>query len=1399
MSSVTRLHLLSQSMLNVSCQKQKPCSSLPTDSLMESPMEFVGQLKPSGAYSLLGVPGLSTLDLDVDEDEGEVVIGIRPKSSPLPRRRSSVFDEDSEPEPPMCGSRRVSFADAKGLSLVQVKEFDTWDVPKLPGYDSSQSEGKDAEEYFLSPLTFSAPLSTEELFVKVQEQKVALETIELLPGTTVLRGVIRVLNISFLKAVYVRTTLDTWSSHFDLLAEYIPSSSDSVTDCFSFKLTLVPPFGEQGARVDFCLRYETPVGTFWANNNNRNYVLLCHQRVRERKDEPQRENVNKKSCLRTVGQNFSTVENISPMEDSSQEAISTDVSKHGEKVDTMKTKQISDGQTGTSEDDGQKLQDESRQNCSRRRRRKAARMARVRDLFAQRDGGSQDTERDGSPPEAKQAAEEETPEEQRSDVQSFSEGSSKSDGSLFLTESLATCSEPILHVLHDLSPAHDCISKSEPETFESVNLADLTTLAGAESATDIADNPLHSDDDPAPEEHQNINKSVSKAEESTQKEGTSSECTSNSAAEPADRVISAVSSESLVSKTNSFTFGTVVAPLYHQVFGRVGSESQNIGAWGNPARAALNVGDLTQNYPHSERKETSCSVQTDARRNDDKVQGNVIKTQESKQECSGVAPPIEEDETSFSVTANGILDHPETVQETKPSDQSCTVVHPHTLSTFNTDLSNSQIPPESLHLGEGAQEDDLTHDLQSQTTAETAQAPLPEFGCTQIETNPDETCAQSETEEVANSQEIAFMSLNSKRAAESNKDDAVLETVTISTSNGISEEDKLLEALCDLNPNNINNSASTETEDSDLSCFEILEKMDVTTLQTTHEETHDGEEETKETLMNSSHMHGDTLTELKHEHTLKYEEINDSEKVEHHEMEAAVSTQAEFCLADTAEAKNWEMMVEEEEENIVTDEEQSEAIRSKVEGTEAVEKDQGGQLADTGIETASENRDTPEDEIAGDITAAREEGNKAEDADALEDKQRTREGQIREIVAGKDRDEVEKELEYVEATETEKTAGVEELAEDTEVEKREEQEETKLEKKRHFAEIQEVTTERMNVKEEEEEEEEEMEIDLNDGSKASVEWEDQVRPREENVKEENPDYKEEILVDQTGESEIVDAESESMTTGDRKNEVECFEERLDFTQNKVEDGLSAPVSNVQDKRGADQESTAEGQNAHIPAEMHLYEEGGFQSGENVSHDPSKAARDEIEPAAAEGGSCIFTDEPESDQQSHDSASAESDSDDEVELYMHCLRAVHTGTQAQRDRNTDTGFSVGKRSSISRGKLLSTPMPSISESLDEEPNLNHLQDNHEGTETADFQPIAAAVPGQDSNNRKVSWWMENLTSSNISKTVLYATLFVVFVVVASHYDFLACFGLYLISVVWLCCQGERQPVKNNKMD
>ena len=45
------------------------------------------------------------------------------------------------------------------------------------------------------------------------------------------------------------------------------------TDRFAFQLPFAEGAGD-GARLDFVVRYETPEGTFWANNHGRNYTVL---------------------------------------------------------------------------------------------------------------------------------------------------------------------------------------------------------------------------------------------------------------------------------------------------------------------------------------------------------------------------------------------------------------------------------------------------------------------------------------------------------------------------------------------------------------------------------------------------------------------------------------------------------------------------------------------------------------------------------------------------------------------------------------------------------------------------------------------------------------------------------------------------------------------------------------------------------------------------------------------------------------------------------------------------------------------------------------------------------------------------------------------------------------------
>ncbi|KAG7278655.1 hypothetical protein CRUP_031950 [Coryphaenoides rupestris] len=297
-------------------------------------MEFApAQLRTFGAANLLGVPGPGPAfsSLDSDDEDCEVVIGIRPKSSPLPRRKTSTSDDESEgvqqqqqTASSQGSRRRVCFADTKGFCLTLVKEFDIWDVPKL----QKEAKEHDAERYSYH-LTFPSPVPVPpgELGARVREQKIELESVGLLSGTTVLKGLVRVLNVSFDKT----------------------GSGDGVTDCFSFRLTLVPPFDERGARVDFCLRYETPVGTFWANNDTKNYVLFCHQRAKE----------SRKSCLKAP-------------------------------------RPVTDSHSATSEEERHKLVTENRRNASRRSERRAARHARVNDLFAQRDHGPESEKGDSS-------------------------------------------------------------------------------------------------------------------------------------------------------------------------------------------------------------------------------------------------------------------------------------------------------------------------------------------------------------------------------------------------------------------------------------------------------------------------------------------------------------------------------------------------------------------------------------------------------------------------------------------------------------------------------------------------------------------------------------------------------------------------------------------------------------------------------------------------------------------------------------------------------------------------------------------------------------------------------------------------------------------------------------------
>ncbi|KAM5255361.1 protein phosphatase 1 regulatory subunit 3A [Ctenodactylus gundi] len=246
--------------------------------------------------NFLEIPSLS----DSPSEDEDVKATFKPGYSPQPSRRSSGSSEDMYLDTPTSGTRRVSFADNFGFNLVSIKEFDSWEL--LSGSTDFELK-KDifhTEEYVLSP-QFELPSSKEDLMQQLQVRKAVLESTEYPPGSTSMKGIIRVLNVSFEKLVYVRMSLDDWQTYYDILAEYVPNSCDGDTDQFSFKISLVPPYQKDGSKVEFCIRYETSAGTFWSNNNGTNYILVCQKKEQEPEPEKTQEEVSSrqiKGCLK---------------------------------------------------------------------------------------------------------------------------------------------------------------------------------------------------------------------------------------------------------------------------------------------------------------------------------------------------------------------------------------------------------------------------------------------------------------------------------------------------------------------------------------------------------------------------------------------------------------------------------------------------------------------------------------------------------------------------------------------------------------------------------------------------------------------------------------------------------------------------------------------------------------------------------------------------------------------------------------------------------------------------------------------------------------------------------------------------------------------------------------------
>lgn len=110
---------------------------------------------------------------------------------------------------------------------------------------------------------FNQPGSEPGFYERVSRENIVLESARDEPR--MIRGVVRVSNLSYHKEVTVRWTHDHWRSYHDTNAVF--SANDGHTDRFTFEL---PANGED---IEFALRFKCDGTEYWDSNRGKNYVV----------------------------------------------------------------------------------------------------------------------------------------------------------------------------------------------------------------------------------------------------------------------------------------------------------------------------------------------------------------------------------------------------------------------------------------------------------------------------------------------------------------------------------------------------------------------------------------------------------------------------------------------------------------------------------------------------------------------------------------------------------------------------------------------------------------------------------------------------------------------------------------------------------------------------------------------------------------------------------------------------------------------------------------------------------------------------------------------------------------------------------------------------------------------
>lgn len=209
----------------------------------------------------------------------EPQLRLQPIKSCLVARQDEV--EEGAVSPTRL-KKKVVFADDQGHPLTHIRVLTErsdcpprWTADFLEQVTGGAKAEAVADQW---ELAFPQPASDYlGMRQKLEKENVSLENVIIQEAENRIVGTVKVRNLSYHKEVSIRYTTDHWTTHEDVQATFVPSTSTTggsydIYDNFSFVLPL--PSSSQADKLEFCVCYQCDHVEYWDNNSNKNYVIV---------------------------------------------------------------------------------------------------------------------------------------------------------------------------------------------------------------------------------------------------------------------------------------------------------------------------------------------------------------------------------------------------------------------------------------------------------------------------------------------------------------------------------------------------------------------------------------------------------------------------------------------------------------------------------------------------------------------------------------------------------------------------------------------------------------------------------------------------------------------------------------------------------------------------------------------------------------------------------------------------------------------------------------------------------------------------------------------------------------------------------------------------------------------